>query len=66
MKVLEHGCVNAVLSRRSVSEIFVDGSFEFIFSYGKVYTRGVLLKEGRMILGHFRFGFCEIKRSLCS
>jgi len=40
MKVLEHGCVNAVLSRRGISEIFFDGSFEFIFSYGKVIRKG--------------------------
>ena len=32
--------MSAVLSRRGVSEIFVHGSFEFIFSYGKVYERG--------------------------
>ena len=40
MKVLQHDYVNAVLPRRGVFEIFVDGSFEFILGYGKVIRKG--------------------------
>ena len=36
MKIFNHGCVNVIWSRGSISEIFVNGYHEFVCGYWEV------------------------------